>query len=212
MNRLSAWDMLRPASFPTEQVMTINTGSVITDAVPDHPLLNGRQEIGRGENTIVLDGDVINGQEHVFKVLSSPTDYAYYTAPDRPIGRHFPVVYADHGTAGRSSRGFPFHIVEVEKLYPLPGAGDAAELATKISSSYFDACLIWRNLAQDMGRIALHHLVVTPLGWTHAVRESLKALEIFSGEYGALPDLMKADNLMMRKDGTLVFSDPVFME
>ena len=29
---------------------------------------------------------------------------------------------------------------------------------------------------------------------------------------GALPDLIKADNLMMRKDGTLVFSDPVFME
>jgi len=27
-----------------------------------------------------------------------------------------------------------------------------------------------------------------------------------------LPDLIKADNLMMRKDGTLVFSDPVFME
>jgi hypothetical protein len=35
---------------------------------------------------------------------------------------------------------------------------------------------------------------------------------VFSGEYDALPDLMKADNLMMRKDGTLVFSDPVFME
>jgi hypothetical protein len=57
------------------------------------------------------------------KVLSSPTDYAYYTAEDRPTGRHFPVVYADHGTAGRSSRGFPFHIVEVERLYPLPGSG-----------------------------------------------------------------------------------------
>jgi hypothetical protein len=72
--------------------------------------------------------------------------------------------------------------------------------------------MIWRNLAQDMGRIALHHLVVTPMGWTDAVQDSLKALEEFSGEYGALPDLIKSDNLMMRKDGTLVFSDPVFME
>ena len=192
--------------------MANNCGEIISDPVPDHPLLNGRPEIGRGENTIVLDGDVVDGQARVFKVLSSPTDYAYYTAPDRPTGRHFPLVFADHGTIGRSSRGFPFHIVEVEKLYPLPAAGDAAELATKISTSYFDACMMWRNLAQDMGRIALHHLVVTPMGWTDTVQESLKALESFSGEYDALPDLIKADNLMMRKDGTLVFSDPVFME
>ena len=91
-------------------------------------------------------------------------------------------------------------------------AREAAEVATKISSSYFEACMIWRNLAQDMGRIALRHLVVTPMGWTATVQQSLKALEEFSSEYGALPDLIKADNLMMRLDGTLVFSDPVFME
>ena len=192
--------------------MTINCGELLPDPIPDHPLLKGRVEIGRGENTIVLDGDIVDGQARVFKVLSSPTDYAYYTAADRPVGPHFPIVYADHGSVGRSSRGFPFQIIEVEKLYPLPGSGDAAEAATKISTAYFDACRMWRNLAQDMGRIALHHLVVTPMGWDDALQQSLKALEVFSNEYGALPDLIKADNLMMRLDGTLVFSDPVFME
>ncbi len=126
--------------------MDENPACIITDPVPDHPLLKGRKEIGRGESTIVLEADTVDGQERVYKILSSPTDYAYYTAEDRPTGRHFPVVFADHGTVGRSSRGFPFHIVEVEKLYPLPVAGEAAEVATKISSSYFDACMIWRNL------------------------------------------------------------------
>ncbi|MCL2525428.1 MAG: hypothetical protein FWF20_12970 [Betaproteobacteria bacterium] len=184
---------------------------IITDPVPDHPLLRGRREVGRGENTIVVEADTVDGQERVYKILSSPTDYAYYTAPDRPVGRHFPVVFADHGTIGRSSHGFPFHIVEVERLYPL-GIGEAAEVGARISSAYFDACMMWRNLAQDMGRIALHHLVVTPMDWSDAMQESLQALEVFAGEYGALPDLIKADNLMMRKDGTLVFSDPVFME
>jgi hypothetical protein len=192
--------------------MTENCGELLPDPIPEHPLLNGRKEIGRGESTIVVDGDTVDGQERVYKILSSPTDYAYYTAEDRPTGRHFPIVFADHGTAGRSSRGFPFHIVEVEKLYPLTGFGEAAEVATKLSTSYFDACVMWRNLAQDMGRIALHHLVVTPMGWDSTVQQSLKALEDFSAEYGALPDLIKSDNLMMRKDGTLVFSDPVFME
>ncbi|MEI8171186.1 MAG: hypothetical protein WCG50_16055 [Rhodoferax sp.] len=191
--------------------MTTKCGELISDPVPDHPLLAGRLEIGRGENTIVLEGDVVDGHEHVFKVVSSPTDYAYYTATDRPTGTHFPVVYADHGTAGRSSRGYEFHIIEVEKLYPLPGTGDATELASKISTLYFNGCQTWRYLARDMGRIALHHLVVTPMGWTETVQKSLKALEMFSVEYDALPDLLKADNLMIRKDGTLVFSDPVFM-
>ncbi len=192
--------------------MTDTPAPIIPDPVPDHPLLKGRKEIGRGESTIVVEADTVDGQERVYKILSSPTDYAYYTADDRPTGHHFPIVFADHGTAGRSSRGYPFYIVEVERLYPLPGVGDAAEVATKISTSYFDACMMWRNLAQDMGRIALHHLAVTPMGWADTVQESLKALETFSSEYGALPDLIKADNLMMRKDGTLVFSDPVFME
>jgi hypothetical protein len=70
--------------------MTNNCGELLPDPIPDHPLLNGRVEIGRGENTIVLDGDVVDGQARVFKVLSSPTDYAYYTAPDRPTGRISP--------------------------------------------------------------------------------------------------------------------------
>lgn len=183
----------------------------IPDPVPDHPLLKGRRELGRGESTIVVEGDVVKGQPRVFKVLTSPTDYAYYTASDRPTGPHFPAVYADHGTIGTSRSGYPFYLVEVERLYPLPGSGAAAELASKISTSYFDACLLWHNLARNMGRIALYHMVSTPMGWTEGMQQSLKALEEFSEAYGALPDLVKSDNLMMRRDGTLVFSDPVFM-
>lgn len=185
--------------------------SLLPDPVPDHPLLANRRELGRGENTIVLEGDTVQGQQRVFKLLTCPTDYAYYTAEDRPQGPHFPRVFADHGIVGMSSRGHPFHIVEVERLYPLPETSEAAKLAGRISSSYFEACLMWRNLAKDMGRIALYHLAVTPMGWTDAMQESLRALETFTEGYGALPDLIKADNLMMRSDGTLVFSDPVFM-
>ena len=46
--------------------MLANCGEVLPDPVPEHPLLDGRKEIGRGENTIVLDGDVVDGQERVF--------------------------------------------------------------------------------------------------------------------------------------------------
>jgi len=189
----------------------VDVPGLLPDPVPDHPLLRGRREIGRGENTIVLEGDTVDGQERVFKLVTDPTDYAYHTAPDRPVGEHFPVVFADRGAVGKSSRGFPFHILEVERLYPLPMQGEAAAVATRLTGAYFDACRAWRELAENMGRIALHHLAVTPLGWTAAMQESLAALSRFAEEYDALPDLLKADNLMMRKDGTLVFSDPVFM-
>jgi len=184
---------------------------LLPDPVPDHPLLKGRREIGRGENSIVLEGDTVKGAEHVFKILSSPTDYAYYTAADRPQGLHFPLVFKDHGIIGKARNGYPFHLVEVERLYPLPGNSEVGQLAAKISTSYFDACRAWRNLAHDMGLVALHHLAVTPMGWEDAMKDALTTLEKFTEDYGALPDLVKADNLMMRRDGTLVFSDPVFM-
>ena len=54
--------------------MAERIGAVLPDPVPDHPLLKGRKEIGRGENTIVLEDDTVDGQERVFKILSSPTD------------------------------------------------------------------------------------------------------------------------------------------
>lgn len=201
---------MRTKSIP-QNPMPPQTPGLIPDAVPQHPLLDGRCEIGRGEYSIVLEADTVNGEERVYKLITDPTDYAFYTAADRPTGTHFPRLFADHGTIGRCRRGYPFHLIEVERLYPLPTASEAAELATRISSSYYEGCKLWRDFAEEMGRIALHHLTATPFGWTSTIQSSLQELSNFTQAYGALPDLLKADNLMMRKDGTLVFSDPVFM-
>jgi hypothetical protein len=62
-----------------------------------------------------------------------------------------------------------------------------------------------------MGRIALYHMTVNPLAINQSLQQALKALSDFVEEYQVLPDLLNANNLMMRKDGTLVFSDPVFI-
>jgi hypothetical protein len=63
----------------------------------------------------------------------------------------------------------------------------------------------------DMGRIALYHMTVGPLDVSESLQQALKALSDFVEEYHVLPDILNANNLMMRKDGTLVFSDPVFI-
>lgn len=181
---------------------------VLPDPVPPHPLLEGKPEIGRGEYSIVLDkGD----GERVYKVVSSPADYFLYTAADRPQGEHFPIVHADHGVIGRAQSGYPFHLIEMERLYPLKADSPAADLATRLIEYYWSACQQWSRLGMDMGRIALYHMTVNPLDINDSVQQALKALSDFVEEYHVLPDILNANNLMVRKDGTLVFSDPVFI-
>ncbi len=193
-----------------EQVRTMMGRQTVTlpDPVPEHPLLAGTKEIGRGEYSIVLDkGD----SDRVYKVVSSPADYFLYTADDRPGGKHFPIIYADHGVIGRAQSGYPFHLLEMERLYPLTEGSPAATLALRVIEFYWDACQQWSQLGMDMGRIALHHVAVNPLDINESMQAALKALSDFVEEYQVLPDILNADNLMMRKDGTLVFSDPIFI-
>lgn len=183
-------------------------GVILPDPVPAHPLLDGKPELGRGEYSIVIDKE---DGERVYKVVSSPADYFLYTAEDRPRGEHFPVVYADYGVIGRAQSGYPFHLLEMERLYPLKANTPAEQLAARLLEFYWSACQHWSRLGMDMGRIALYHLTVSPLEVSDSVQQALKALSDFIEEYHVLPDILNANNLMMRKDGTLVFSDPVFI-
>lgn len=181
---------------------------LLPDPVPEHPLLTGKEEIGRGEYSIVLDkGD----GERVYKVISSPADYFLYTAEDRPRGEHFPIIYADHGIIGRAQSGYPLHLIEMEKLYPLTDDSPAGQLALRLIESYWHACQQWSKLGMDMGRIALYDMTMNPLALNTNMQKALSALSNFVEEYQVLPDILNANNLMMRKDGTLVFSDPVFI-
>lgn len=187
------------------------TSIVLPDAVPVHPLLDGRAEIGRGEYSIVLDN--ADG-ERVFKLVSSPADYFLYTADDRPRGEHFPVTHADHGIIGRALSGYPLHLLEMERLYPLADGSRAAELAMRVIESYWTACEQWSRLGRDMGRIALHQLATRPSELDRGgenLQQALRALSDFVDAYQVLPDILNADNLMMRRDGTLVLADPVFI-
>ena len=181
---------------------------LLPDPVPSHPLLDGKPEIGRGEYSVVIDkGD----GERVYKIVSSPADYFLYTAEDRPRGEHFPIIHADHGVIGRASSGYPLHLIEMERLFPLAENSPAEEVAKRLIEFYWSACQQWNRLGADMGRIALYHMTVNPLAINQSLQQALKALSDFVEEYQVLPDLLNANNLMMRKDGTLVFSDPVFI-
>lgn len=186
---------------------TASGRTVTAERLPDHPLLRGCRELGRGESSIVLDkGDDLA----VYKVVMCPATYAFLTSPDRPIGDHYPLVFADHGVIGLTSFGGPIHLLEIEKLYPLPDDSAAEAVAHKIRLAYLENCHRWSHWAGDMGAMALSAMTRTPMGFSQDILEALNRLSVFVEDFHALPDLLNKDNLMMRKDGTLVFADPVF--
>ena len=179
----------------------------IADPVPAHPLLDGRPELGRGESSIVLDaGD----GERVYKVVSSPADYYYLAADDRPTGIHFPRLYRDHGVVGKASNGYSFRLLEIERLEPI--SGPAESVARILSDAYWQGCEKWANLGVNRGRLALYHIAQEPPpGLPASIVQAVAALSDFIEEYPVQPDILNPHNLMMRADGTLVFSDPVFL-
>lgn len=187
---------------------TTGSGRTVTaERVPEHPLLAGRPELGRGESSIVLDkGD----DQAVYKVVMCPMTYAFLTSPERPVGDHYPQVFADHGIIGQTSFGTPIYLLEIEKLYPLPEDSAAEAIAHKIRLAYLENCHRWSHWAGDMGAMALCAMTRTPMGFSQDILEALDRLSVFVQDFHALPDLLNKDNLMMRKDGTLVFADPVF--
>lgn len=196
--------MIDPPSFGTAQVTEV---ACIADPIPAHPLLDGLSELGRGEASIVLDaGD----GERVFKVVSSPADYYYLAAEDRPTGVHFPRLYADHGIIGKASNGYSFRLLEIERLQPVSGAAEA--LGRRLSEAYWEGCEKWANLGENRGRLALYHIAQEPPpDFPTSLVEAIVALSDFIEGYPVQPDILNPDNLMMRADGTLVFSDPVFL-
>lgn len=181
---------------------------VVADAAPDHPLIAGRTELGRGEYTIVFDSP---DPSRVYKLVSSPADYFFLTADDRPRGPYFPVVHADHGVLGRASSGYLFHLVEVERLLPLAPGSAAARLAERLTDAYWQGCEAWSHLGANMGRVALYHLTQSPPDLPPDLVQALRDLSDFVEEYQIQPDLLGENNLMQRADGALVLSDPVFI-
>lgn len=196
--------MIDPSAAGADQVTEV---ACMPDPVPAHPLLDGLRELGRGESSIVLDaGD----GERVFKVVSSPADYYYLAADDRPTGIHFPRLYQDHGVIGKASNGFSFRLLEIERLLPVSGPAEA--LGHLLSQAYWEGCEKWANLGVNRGRLALYHIAQEPPPDLPAsLIQAISALSDFIEGYPVQPDILNPHNLMMRADGTLVFSDPVFL-
>lgn len=178
------------------------------ERLPDDPRIRGRLELGRGARSVTLDG----GEGEVLKVLACPASYLLLTDPAGPKGPHFPRVFEDCGVIGATRDGYPLHLLRMERLFPLVGPSAAMEMARHLQQGYFEACQAWWGFSEDMGRLALSSMTraASPF-WPSSVQDALCSLERFLDEVRAEPDLLHLSNMMMRADGTLVLSDPVFI-
>ena len=178
------------------------------ESLPDDPRIRGRLELGRGARSVTLDG----GKDEVLKILACPASYLFLTDPTGPKGPHFPEVFEDCGVIGETRDGYPLHLLRMERLFPLVGPSAALEMARHLQNGYFEACQAWWGFSEDMGRLALSSMAraASPY-WPESVRDALRGLERFLDEVRAEPDLLHLSNMMMRADGTLVLSDPVFI-
>lgn len=172
----------------------------------DHPMLQNLPVVGRGEHSVVFAKD----GERVYKLTDCPAAYAILTAPDRPRGCHYPQVFQDFGVVGRAPSG-PLYLVEMERLEPLQAGTAAWLMATSVQQAYMESCRAWYQLGENMAAMAFHSMLRTPLGLSADVHSALEDLRRFMEENQIRPDLLNRNNMMVRRDGTLVFSDPVFV-
>lgn len=173
----------------------------------DHPLLDGLAVVGRGEHSVVF----AKGDDRVYKLTDCPAAHAILTAPDRPVGKHYPKVFHDFGVVAKSADGLPLYLVEMERLEPLVAGTAAWLVASDLQKTYMQACRTWYQLGENMAAMAVSSLARTPLGLTADLHDALQDLCRFIEENQIRPDLLNSNNMMVRKDGTLVFSDPVFV-
>lgn len=172
-----------------------------------HPALEGREQIGEGEHCRVyaLDGD------RVLKVTDCPATHAFLTDKDAPRGRHYPVIHRDYGQVGRNGRGHPIYMVEMERLLPLEVGTLPWAVANTIGAAYQAGCRSWMAFGENMSTLAFSSLLRTPLGLSQDIFEALQGLYHFVEDNQLRADFLKPENMMVRADGTLVFSDPVFV-
>jgi hypothetical protein len=143
-------------------------------------------------------------------MVSSPADYFYLAADDRPTGIHFPHLFADHGIVGKASN---------ELFLPSPRNRTPATGFRRRRAACPSALPGLLGRLRKMGQhgrqprpSGLYHISrEPPPGLPDSLVQAIAALSDFIEEYPVQPDILNPHNLMMRADGTLVLSDPVFL-
>lgn len=175
----------------------------VRDVRRSHPALVGKKPFARGSRAALFEGST---PERVFKLTVDQPSYLYLTDGTAPTGVHVPIVFEDHGEIGTTSRDEPMYLVETERLYRRP-RGYA--LSRVLRQAYEMAEEEYRNNDYRFPP-SLPDLDDQPEWLPIGLARFFAELNVFVSNTESRLDLCWRSNYMVRANGELVASDPVF--
>lgn len=208
------------------KIFTLND-PIVKEIRRTHPELQGRKLIGSGQFSGVFEGST---EDTVLKLSIDEASYLFHTdSLLKPTSHHFAKFTKDFGNVGMFTTSkniprtklsnpieleVPIYMYEVEKLDKIEQKTDNATLSRRLTKDWRELdvrsrykCLVdrARDVAFHLRDIAFYQHV------NKSVMDAIDELADFMKDYGkdkAFADIHGA-NMMQRKDGTFVFSDPV---
>lgn len=176
-----------------------------------HPLLEGKKPIGRGCFSAIFEGTRKNT---VLKLTVDDIGYWLFNCWATKVEhRHFPRIIDRHGDIGTVKlRGtdYPLFLFEMEKLEKIKPGTDTKRLAMKIQNTVRTASNkagLWMRDDLRSAMMVQHMMQDTTL--PRSIRNALGQLKNFCCNYpGGQMDL-HINNMMQRKNGELVITDPL---
>lgn len=167
-----------------------------------HPLLAGKKVIARGSRAAVFEGRASN---RVLKLMADPPGHMYLTDGCAPKGPHVPIVYEDFGEVGQTYTGHSLYLVELERLQARPRG---YRLSPVLNKAYKLAHENYRET--DYVEPRLPDIDDSPEWLPQSLAEFFTQLNWFVSNAQVRLDFKLGHNYMVRSNGELVASDPVF--
>ena len=176
-----------------------------------HPLLAGRKVIGRGAFSLVFEGTKKNT---VLKLTVDSCNYFMLNCwAYRVEHRHFPRVVERHGdidVVRINGHDYPLFLFEIEKLQHLERGTDSYRLARLLRQSANTASsgVLWK-MEEDVRATVTLGSMMKDAALPRSVRNALGQLEEFCSNYEDFGLDLHMGNMMQRKNGELVLTDPL---
>lgn len=176
-----------------------------------HPLLEGKKPIGRGCFSAIFEGTRKNT---VLKLTVDDIGYWLFNCWAAKVEhRHFPRIIDSHGDIGTVKLGgtdYPLFLFEMEKLEKIQHGTDTKRLAMKIQdtarTASNKACLWMRD---DLRSAMMVQHMMQDTALPRSIRNALGQLENFCCNYPDGQMDLHINNMMQRKNGDLVITDPL---
>lgn len=152
---------------------------------------------------------IFQKDDKILKLTCDPASYYFLMDSLEKCNPYFPKIYKDYGQVYKENFK-KYFLIEMEKLEKLTPYDQAYGTSMSIVDAYQKYWKDWANLSGYLW--SLPWKIASTGDYEKELKEALNMISEYAEQTGVLPDLMKIENYMKRKDGHLVIIDPVFSD